>query len=83
MPLLPLLMYFERSKRFARLEHLKRVAENNMTPLFRMLLCRSTERSRDGPDNRRGSLDKKHLPVEVAVERPAALLCSHTHHLEP
>ena len=67
----------ERSKRFVRLEHSRKVVVNSTTPSFRKLPCRSTELNCDVFDKRCESLDTKHLPVEVAVERPVVLLCSH------
>ena len=66
-----------RSKRFVRLEHSRKVVVNSTTPWFRKLPYRSTEQNCDVFDKRCASLDTKHLPVEVAVERLVVLLCSH------
>lgn len=67
----------ERNKRFVHLAHSTTAAVNSRTPSFRRLLGRSTELSCDEPGRRRESLDMKHLPVVAAVERLAALPCSH------
>ena len=72
----------ERNKRSVHLAHSTTAVVNNRTPSFRMLLCRSTEQSRDGLDKRRVSLDMMHSPVAVAVEHLAVLPCSHKRRLE-
>ena len=72
----------ERNKRSVHLAHSTTAVVNNRTPLFRRLLCRSIEQSRDGLDKRRVSLDMMHSPVAVAVEHLAVLPYSHKRLLE-
>lgn len=73
---------FERSRRSGRLAHSRLAVVNSTTPSFRMLLYRSIGQNCDVFDKRCESLGTKRLPVEVAVERLAALLCSHKRLLE-